>query len=284
MKTIPVWLFRLAWASLPLTLAPGVDQALGGRVRAVQLAGTVLLWVFWAIALVAALVPTTVSLTLVRSVAPGTLLVTVAAWTHGASASAGSAALAVALIVTASAFSGDLGETFAQGSAYGDERRLPLRPPGPLVLILPVTWVVAAAAWIIGPLATASGTWLLGLPVLAVAAAVTVPLGRRYHRLSRRWLVVVPAGIVIHDPVLLAETTMFARTDVVEAGLALVGTEAADLTGTALGPRVELRLREMTTVVLAAPPRGQTTALHVLSVLVCPTRPGRALEAIGVSA
>ena len=59
---------------------------------------------------------------------------------------------------------------------------------------------------------------------------------------------------------------------------ALVGTEAANLTGNALGPVVEIRLRELATFVLAAPPRGQTKALHVQSFLISPTRPGRALR------
>ena len=60
--------------------------------------------------------------------------------------------------------------------------------------------------------------------------------------------------------------------------LAPAGTEAADLTGTALGPAIEIGLVAPETVVLA-PTRKKPggTALHVRSVLVSPTRPGRTL-------
>ena len=63
-------------------------------------------------------------------------------------------------------------------------------------------------------------------------------------------------------------------------GLALADTQAADLTGPAAGHAVEIALRDPSTVVLAhtrAKPNG--TALHVRSVLVAPTRPGRLLRA-----
>jgi hypothetical protein len=178
------------------------------------------------------------------------------------------------------ALSGDLGEVFAQGSAYGHERRLPLRPPAALLMALPLVWVPLAATALIGPLALAAQQWPLGIPVTLAGVALAVVLPRRFHRLSRRWLVLVPAGLVIHDHIVLAETTMIASTKVASAGLALVGTGAANLTGNAPGPVVEVRLRELETVVLAAPPRGQTKALHVQSFLVSPTRPGRALRAL----
>lgn len=281
MKSIPVWSLRVAWAVLPFTLGPAVGQALATHSRPVQVAGTVGVWVMWAVVLLATLVPTTVSLTVLRTFAPGAVAVAVVAWANGASSAAGATGLALAAVVMAVAFSGDLGEAFVQGSAYGDERRLPLRPTGPLVLLVPLTWALFAAAWLIGPLALAARSWIPGGLLSVAAGAATLPLLKRYHRLSRRWLVVVPAGVVIHDHVVLSETAMFSVTDVGDAGLALVGSEAADLTGTALGPRVEIRLRDLQTIVLAAPPRGQTKALHVRSVLICPTRPGRALRALG---
>jgi hypothetical protein len=92
---------------------------------------------------------------------------------------------------------------------------------------------------------------------------------------------VVPAGVVIHDHVVLAETVMFARRAIDSIGLALAGTEAADLTGPAAGHAVEVALREPETVVLAptrVKPNG--TALHVRAVLVAPSRPGRALAVV----
>jgi hypothetical protein len=153
--------------------------------------------------------------------------------------------------------------------------------------MLPLTWAPMVACALIGPLALAARSWILGTVLTALAIALAVVLAKRYHRLSKRWLVLVPAGVVLHDHFLLAETNMLSKVDIGSAGLALVGTEAANFTGNALGPVVEIRLRELTTFVLAAPPRGQTRALHVQSFLISPTRPGRTLQALhdeGISA
>ena len=90
----------------------------------------------------------------------------------------------------------------------------------------------------------------------------------------------VPAGLVIHDHLVLAETAMFPQRSIGHLGLALAGTEAADLTGPAAGNAIEIGFTDLPTVVLAgtrAKPAG--TALHVRSVLVAPSRPGRALTA-----
>lgn len=278
MRTLPVWLFRLSWAALVLTMGPAVDGALDGRSRPVQIVGTVGAWAIWGIMVAASLVPTTVSLTAVRMITPSAIVAAAVAWGAGASTAAGIVALATACVAALLAFSGEVGEAFAQGSAYGHERRLPLRPPGPYVLILPLAWAPLCAAVIIGPLALAARNWAVGIPVIVVAIPLAVALGRRFHRLSRRWIVLVPAGIVIHDYLVLGETCMVAKNDAVSVGLAPAGTEAANLTGNALGPALELRLREHTTVVLAAPPRGLTSAIHAKSVLLSPTRPGRALR------
>ena len=74
---------------------------------------------------------------------------------------------------------------------------------------------------------------------------------------------------------------MFPKSPLERVGLALAGTEAADLTGPAAGMAVEVALRDAPTVILAATrtaPRG--TALHVRSVLLAPSRPGRMLAEV----
>jgi hypothetical protein len=126
----------------------------------------------------------------------------------------------------------------------------------------------------------AAGRWVIGGVVAIVAALLTWLLLPRFNTLSRRWLVLVPAGVVVHDQVVLAETLMIARTDVVGIDLALAGTEAADFTGPATGHAVEIGMRSMATALLAptkTTPRG--TALHVRSFIIAPTRPGAVLRA-----
>ena len=85
--------------------------------------------------------------------------------------------------------------------------------------------------------------WVIGGVAAVVAVALTWLLLPRFNALSRRWLVLVPAGVVVHDQVVLAETLMVSRSDVVGIELALAGTEAADFTGPAAGHAVEVSVR-----------------------------------------
>jgi hypothetical protein len=277
---VVVWAARAVWLAIALLGGEAFGDALTERSRPVQLTATVLLWVLWGAVALALLVSSTVSLTVVRTIVPGALVVAILATVTGADSVDAVVAIGLVVVMVALVGSGELGETFAQASAYGDERRFVLRPPVPFLVPAVVSWLVLCACAIAGPLSLASGAWGIGVPVTAAAVVLSWFLGRRFHRLSRRWLVLVPAGLVVHDHVVLAETAMFRRAGIESVGLALVDTQAADLTGPAAGHAVEIRLREPDTVVLAptrAKPGG--TALHVRAVLVAPTRPGRALTA-----
>jgi hypothetical protein len=272
------WAARGVWLILALLGGAAFGDALDDRSRAVQVVGTTGLWALWGVVALALLVPSTVSLTATRMIVPGSLVTAALAALHGNDPVPTVVTLGCATAMCAIVFSAELGEAFAQASAYGDERRFVLRPPVAFLLPAVVSWIVWCACMIVGPLALAAGELAVGLPVTAGALALSWFLGRRFHRLSRRWLVLVPAGVVVHDHVVLAETAMFLTSAVRSASLALAGTEAADLTGPAAGHAVEVALVDADTVVLAptrSKPNG--TALHVRSVLVAPSRPGRAL-------
>lgn len=272
-----VWVLRGVWLAQLIGLAVYGD-ALADHSRPVQVTATIGLWLGWATVLTALLVPSTVSLTTARLVVPVAPVVAGWALVEGGDAVVGGLAVALGVLATVLALSGEVGEVFVQASAYGDERRVPLRPPGPMLPVVAVAWAVWAAAVLAGPLLLAARAWVPGTLVTALAVALGAVLPQRFHRLSRRWLVVVPAGLVLHDHVVLAETAMFRARQVRSWALAEVGTEAADLTGGALGPALELTLAEPATVVLAATPSHPGgRALHVRSLLVSPTRPGRAL-------
>ena len=101
----------------------------------------------------------------------------------------------------------------------------------------------------------------------------------RWHRLSRRWFVIVPIGVVIHDPLVLAETVMLRRQEIAGIRLAPAGTEAADLTGPASGHAIEVSTHEPTTVIFAATPKApRGTAIHLRACLIAPSRPGQVLH------
>ena len=274
------WAARLVWLALAVVGGGAFGDALAEHSRAVQLTGTIGLWVGWAAVAVALLVPSVRSLTVVRSVVPAAVVVALVAAPRADSAASGAACVALALVAGALVLSGELGEHLAQASAYGDEQRFPLRPPLGFLVPAAVSWCVLCACAVVGPLALAAEGWFVGVPLTVAAVVLGWFLGRRFHRLSRRWLVLVPAGVVVHDHLVLADTAMFPIADVVRLSLALADTQAADLTGPATGNALEIVLRDMPTIVFAptrAVPNGR--AIHVGAALVAPTRPGRVLRA-----
>ena len=168
-----------------------------------------------------------------------------------------------------------------QTAAYGDERRLPLRAPAAMQIPIAVSWVLWLATALTGVLVLAAGKLAAGIVVLLVATALAWLVYQRLHPFSCRWLVSVPAGVVVHDPVVLGETLMVMRANVLHARLALATTEAADLTGPAAGHALELTVRELVQITFAATakvPKG--SAIHARAFLIAPSRPGRALQAL----
>jgi hypothetical protein len=280
------WATAIAWLVLPFVAGPSFGDALDPRSRSVQLVATIGLWGFWAIGLVAALVPSTVSLTAIRVLAPASI--GAAAWAalvvpHGASAPE-SVALGMTTLATVIALSAPVGDRMVNGSSYGDERRMPLRPPGVLLLgPLELTWLVVVAGIVAGPMLLAAHQWITGAVALVVGWALGGLGVRILHRLSQRWFVFVPAGVVIVDQMALTDSLLVQRQRVDSIGPAPVDTQAVDLTVGALGLALELRLTEPD-LIIPAPPRrfggGQATIdpVEVESVLFAPTRPGWVLS------
>jgi hypothetical protein len=275
------WALPAVWASLPFTVGPALASALDPRSRPVQVVASVGAWLVWAAALGAALVPRTTSLTAVRIVAPAALVL--AGWAALEVGEVGAevvVALAASAVAAALALAPGTAERHVDGSSYGEERRFPLRPPGALLLgPLPLTWAVAVAGVVSGPLLLAARAWVAGAVALAVglpAAAVAV---RALHALSRRWLVLVPAGLVVHDRMAVQEPVLVLRRQVRSLGPAPADTTALDLTVGALGLALELDLHEPVSLVPAGR-RGTPVELQeVTSLLVSPTRPGAVLAA-----
>ncbi len=266
-------LVRVLWVGLAVTM--------GLALRDAGTFTSVVWWVVVGAAVVALVVPAPAGLTGLRMVTP--LAVVAAVLSLGMHAPTGwaTAALACSMLATAVVFSGETGEAMVQGAAYGEERRFPLRVPAPLLMPMAVSWLVWAAAVVGAVLLLRHREWAAGGLVAALAVTLTWLLARRFHRFARRWLVVVPAGVVVHDHVVLGETLMVQRHNLAEAQLALVGTEAADLTGPAAGNAVEITVHEMVLAVFPSDEEHPTgKAIHMQSFLVSPTRPGRAIHAV----
>jgi hypothetical protein len=273
------WPARLTWALLPLAVGPALGAALDGSSRAVAVTGSVLAWGVWALVLVAVLIPRTVSLTVLRTVAPAALAVAVWAAIAGEREAVDVLAVAWGAITVLAAFAPTTGDVFVNGSSYGDERRMPLRVPGSLLLgPLPLTWLTAVAAPIGAPLLLAARQWVGGGGLALVGIPAAVVSVRALHGLSRRWVVFVPAGLVLHDQLALVDPVLFPRSSIRRLGPAPAGAadDAVDLTQAALGLALELDLTEPMEVAPRRPDR-QLQVESVERILFTPTRPGALL-------
>jgi len=270
------WPARVTWALLPLVLGPALGDALGEHSRAVAVTGSVLAWLVWAGVLVAVLLPTTASLTALRIASPAALVVADWAAIDGPGGTAALVAVAGTAIVVVAAFSPLTGHVFVNGSAYGDEARFTLRVPAALLLgPIVLAELVAVGPPVAGVLLLAAGQWVAGGGVLAVGLPAAAAATWALHGLTRRWVVFVPAGFVLHDPHTMIDPVLFPRETVTRLGPAPadVRPDAVDLSQRALGLLLELDLREP---VELAPRRGSRAADLVTTdaVLFAVTRPG----------
>jgi hypothetical protein len=267
------------WLIAPLSVGPVLGDALSGASSAVATTAAVLLWSGWTVVLVAVLVPRTISLTFVRLGAPAGLPVALWAAVAGSDVSSGGAAAMGVVwggVATLVALSAGTGDAFVDGSSYGPERRFLLRTPG-LLLLGPVelAWAAVVVGLAAGPLWLAADVWTAGAVALALGWPLAWGAGRAIHQLSRRWLVLVPGGVVLHDPLALAEAMLFPRSVVGRLGPAdaELSDGALDLSLRAVGLLCEIRLREDVDLAVRQA-RSDPARVDTSRVLVAPARPG----------
>lgn len=238
-----LWALRAGWLLLPIAAGPAIAHGLDGTSTPVQVVAVAMCWLAWTIAFVAVLVPRTVSLTALRIGAPAAL--GVAVWVSARSDVGPWQVIAMAstaMVAGFVLFLPQFTDAFVDGSSYGPERRMALRTPGMLLLgPVELTWAATVAGLVAGPLLLAAKQWIAGA-IVTVAGAIVARFGvRALHRLSRRWLVFVPAGVVLHDHLVLGEAVLYPKQTVTSLSPAEVGTSARDATGRALGLVLELR-------------------------------------------
>lgn len=244
---VSLWCARLTWVLLPVSAGGVLADAIAGWSTAPARVATVLLWTAWAIGLVALLAPRPEGLTALRVVAPGAVVLTAASVT---SAGAGAAAIAMSSCVVAAFFvlSAPVAQVASNANAYGDEVRFPLRIPMSLLLgPVPLAVALVGAGAGAGPLLIADRRFVFGAVVTLVGFAVAFTLIRSLHALANRWLVLVPAGAVVVDPLTLADPVLMRREHIGGLRRVPVGTGAGDALDLRLGNQagsVELALRE----------------------------------------
>lgn len=272
------WATRFLWLVLPLTLGGLIGDAAADRTAAVGTTTSVLAWAVWTAGFLASLVALPLTLTVLRILAPLPVLAgTVAAATARPSA-VGWLGLVLAATLAVTALSAEVGQWFVNGASYGDERRMPLRVPT-VLLLGPVegVWLLATVPVLAGPLLLADRAWVAG-SVLTVLGVGTAALGfRALDRLSRRWLVFVPAGLTLVDDLALAEPILFPRARIVRLGPAPADSDALDLTAGAGGLIMQVDLDGPLELVPSVRRGGTATPVEVTSVLLAPGRPGTML-------
>jgi len=270
------WVLRVWWAALPFTCGPALADALDPASSAVRTLASVALWAGWALGLAATLVPHPVSLTVMRVLAPAATAAAIAA-AFGDSTPV--LAIAWTAIATALVFAPDAGVIWVNGPAYPNERRFPLRAPAPLLLgpVL-IAWALAVAGVVTGPLLLAAGQWVVGAIAVVIGFPVAWLLLRSLHQLSRRWVVFVPAGFVLVDPLGLMDSLLLRRQQVQGLYPASADSAGLDLTQRAPGLALEAVLNAEIDVVQVRPGRRQGQSSKATRLLFTPTLPGAVLD------
>jgi hypothetical protein len=170
-----------------------------------------LLWFAWAAGLLALFAPRPWGTTVLRVVAPVSVVVAVLTIpsTSGALALL---AIATTCIATLLVLSIPVRAAAGNALAYGDEHRFPLRTPTPLLLgPIPVAIILVAGGVAAGPLLLANGQYVPGVLLLVAGYPIAYVVARALHALARRWLVVVPAGLALADPLTLVDAVLIRR-------------------------------------------------------------------------
>jgi len=283
------WLLRVSWFALPLMGGPAAVDALDRVGRAPRIVGGGLLWAVYAVGLVATLAPRPWGLTVIRTGACIALALALVATPHTSTLHA-VLALVIATVLAVVASFRRTGHTFVNGAAYGDEMRFALRMPPALWLgPSPLAVAAAAAGLAAGPLLLADRRWLAGAVAVAVGFPLAAAAARSLHSLARRWVVLVPAGLVVHDPLTLTDPVLFPRDRIAYVGVAGDATTVRDgpepdgsrldLRLAAIGGSIEIVLTDEAPIMRTRPGRRAGGAMvSARQLLVCPSEPGGLLE------
>lgn len=271
----------MLWFVLPVTAGPAVADAVDDLSDGTGLTLTILAWVAWALGLVCVALLLPATLTGIRVMAPAAVAAVIWAVAEVGVDGSATVGLVVALGASLVAFSALVGDRLVDGASYGNERRMLLRPPTRLLVTgVPIAWVVAVAGVAGGPILLATQRWVVGVVATIVGLPLAVLALRALHQLSRRWIVFVPTGLVLHDLQVLTEPALFRRTSILRLGPAIDGTPARDLTNRAAGLVIECVLSDPASLGLRTPgdPRADAELVDLRRFLFAPSRPGALLD------
>ena len=259
-RGVGLWCARLAWALLPVSIGAALADALDSWSTAPANVAIVLLWSAWALGLVALLAPRPWGLTCLRVLAPTAVIVAVLA-AFGTSGTLAFSAVASSLVAAAFTLSSAVAVPAANAAAYGDEVRFPLRiPPSLFLAPVPLAVVLTAAGVAAGPLLLADERIVAGIAAVVIGFPLAFVLVRSLHALSRRWLVLVPAGVVVADPLTLADPVLMRRENI-----DLVDRASRTLRGQAIDLRLGSAAGTICITLVAPQPFARRRGRHALA-------------------
>ncbi len=270
-----VWGVRLWWAAMALVAGPVLADGLQGTSPAWRSTASIGLWALWAAVMVGVMVAHPMTLVLVRLAMLSAVVALV--WAGAGGADWGEVALVAAITggAAAVALSAPVGQVFVNGISYGDEVRLLLRPPAVLLAgPLPAAAIVSVGGVVSGPLLLAGERWWLGGAVTVIGGVMAVFGMRSLHSLTRRWLVFVPAGVVLHDHLAVQDPVLLRRRAVSGVEPATHGSGALDLSQGAAGLILEMTMSQPITLTPPKRTKGQSGDVRANAILVAPSRPG----------
>ncbi|HET8930875.1 MAG TPA: hypothetical protein VFN21_09485 [Acidimicrobiales bacterium] len=279
------WVLIAAWLLVGAAGTAAISASLDGRSTGVVWTVTVESAVGWALVWMAMLLPRITTLTAARIGVPIALAVAGATFFTGGDLTASVIFVVTALAALAALASPVTIDAFIDGSSYGPEQRFALRtPPLTALVAVPPTWLVAGAIVIVPPLA------VTGNLVVALAIGVAWVVGVRWavrslHLPARRWVVFVPAGMVLSDPYVLTDRVLFPRRNVEALGPAYAATDATDLSQGSFGLALQLDLSEPFAMPLldrsSQPDSGTVSERTVTTdrIVFAVLRPGALLDA-----
>lgn len=256
---------RAAWLAVPFTSGELLASALDSYTPSFRTSCAIGLWVIWGTTAVAAMIARPLTLGFVRIWMPAGLAATI--WAVIETRSSGALAdaeiviaIAVSTLAATASLMPSVGTAFCNSpfaNAASLEKRLPLRPPAAGAFILaPLLWAVVVAGAVSGYLLLAAERWLVGAAVLVVGLIVAALSYQSLLILGKRWVVFVPAGIVLHDPLTLGDEAILLPKSGVKSLRVVPATtrrleaaqksekSATDLCAGCLGAAIELRLHE----------------------------------------
>lgn len=279
-----LWLTRASWLALPLGCAAAIGDVGAGWDTGPRTVVLALAWAAWGVGVVALLAPRPTGLTAIRTIAPAFAAAAVVAVTAGdVSTAAAIGALVVTVVAAVLVALPTHARAAAAGIAYGDEVRQPLRsPPGLYLAPVPLARAVAVAGVVAGPVLLADGSVVVGAVALLVGLPASWLALRSLHTLSTRWLILVPAGVVVLDPMTLADPVLFVRSTIRSlqgvGGTAPVPDGTVDLRLGATAGTVALTTDGTVDIVRVRGRRRRGETLRPGRLLVAIAAPARLLE------